>query len=322
MNNRRQFMIVAGASLLLPGSVIAQQNRPARIGILGSSPGPHWDTFTQELRRLGYESGKNIEFDFRWVEGRNERLATFAAELVSRKVDVIVTEGTLASVTAKKNTDTIPIVMAISADPVGAGLVSSLAHPGGNVTGSSSLAPNLIAKQFELLREIIPGMTRLAILSNPDHPLAKLTHAQAETAARALRVQLVLLSARGRADYYESFQNAIKGRAGGMLILADPTFDTEQNFLAEFALKNKLPALYNKTAFADAGGLVAFGARYSEFFARAATFVNKILKGAKPRDLPIEQATNFELAVNMKTAKALGLKMPQAILVRADKVIE
>jgi len=322
MNNRRKFMTVAATAMLLPVSAIAQQNKPARIGVLGSSPGPHWDTFTQELRRLGYEPGKNIEFDFRWVEGRNERLAIFAAELVNRKVAVIVTEGTLAAVTAKKNTNTIPIDMAISADPVGAGLVSSLARPDGNVTGSSSLAPNLIAKQIELLREIIPGLTRLAILNNPDHPLAKLAHAQAETAARALRVQLVPLSTRGRADYYEAFQNAVKGHAGAMLILADPTFDTEQSFLAEFALKNKLPTLYNKTAFADAGGLIAYGARYSEFFARAAIFVNKILKGAKPSDLPIEQATNFELVVNMNTAKALGLKIPQAILVRADKVIE
>ena len=237
-------------------------------------------------------------------------------------MDVIVTEGTLAAVTAKKTTNTIPIVLAISADLVGAGLVSSLAHPGSNVTGSSSLSPNLIAKQIELLKEIIPELNRLAILSNPDHPLAKLAHAQAETAARTLRVQLALFSTRGRADYYESFQNAVKGRAGGMLILADPAFDAEQSFLAEFALKNKLPTLYNKTAFADAGGLIAYGARYSDFFARAAIFVNKILKGAKPSDLPIEQATNFELVVNMKTAKALGIKIPNSILVRADKVIE
>lgn len=323
MYKRRNLLVAIGIGILVPSVGVAQKSAmPARIGILGAAPGPHWDTFKQELRRLGYEEGRNIEFELRWVEGRDERLATYAAELVNRNLSILVTEGTNAVVAARKATGKIPIVMAISGDPLGAGVVSSLARPGGNVTGSSSLAPDLISKQMELLKEVVPGMSRVAIMTNPEHPLVKQFLAQAESAARALRLQLAPISARGRADYFEAFQTAGKERAGAVLIAPHPTFDAEQTWLAEFAIKNKFVTLYNKPTFAEAGGMLVHGARYADFFTRAAVFVDRILKGAKPGDLPIEQPTKFELVINLKTAKGLGIKIPQSILVRADKVIE
>lgn len=325
MVTRRRIMLVAPISALItPFACLAQQQpvRRPRIGILGSAPGAQWTAFQQQLRKLGYEEGRNIEYVFRWSEGRNERLKAFAAELIEREASVIVTEGTLAAQIASKTTTTVPIVMAISSDPVRGGIVTSLARPGGNVTGLSSLSPKLVAKQMELMKELTPGIKRVGVLNNPHHPLAKELQQEAESVARALKLQIVLFPSRGRADYFESFSNMRKERCDSVLILPDPTFDAEQDWLADFAAKSKLPALYNKAAFAEAGGLISYGASYSEFFLRAATYVDKILKGAKPSDLPIEQATRFELHINLKTAKALGIKVPKSVLVRADKLIE
>ena len=324
MTSRRQFLVAMGAGVsLAPLAADAQTAaKIPRVGILAAAPGPHWDAFQHGLRNLGYMEGRNIALEYRFAEGRNERLPALAAEFIRLRVDIIVTEGTPAAQAAKKATGTIPIVMAIVGDPVGLGLVTNLARPGGNITGSSSLAPDLSAKQTELLKEVVPSLTRLAVLRNPVNPVTGLALKGIETAARVLRIHLIFVEARGRDEFEKSFSTIVSERADGLLVVADPTFDAEQKWLADFASKNRLPALYNKTLFVEAGGLMAYGARYSDFFGRAALYVDKIIKGAKPGNLPIEQPTKFELFVNMKTAKALGIKIPNSILVRADKVIE
>ena len=325
MITRRRLVIALGAGALAAPLASFAQQQPAkvpRVGILGAAPGPQWDTFKQGLRDLGYSESRNIALEYRWTEGKNERLPALAAELIGLRVDIIVAEGTPATQAAKKATGTIPIVMAIVGDPVGVGLVTSLVRPGGNITGSSSMSPDLSAKQMELLKEVVPSLTHLAILRNPANQSTGLALKGIETAARVLRVHLIFVEARGRDEFEKSFSTVVRERAGGLLVIPDPTFDAEQSGLADFASKNRLPALYNKTLFAEAGGLMSYGARYSDFFGRAAIYVDKILKGAKPAELPIEQPTRFELVINMKTAKALGIKIPNSILVRANRVIE
>ena len=293
-----------------------------RIGVLGDAPGPQWQIFRQALGELGYTEGQNIALEWRWAEGQLKRFPDLAAELVRLRVDVIVTEGTPAALAAKTATSTIPIAMAIIGDPVRTGIVQSLARPGGNITGSSSLSPELYPKQMELLKEILPGLRRLAVLWHPGSLGLRLALKYVESAGKVLRVQLQLVEAREAAELKSAFSMLTRKRPGALLVMADPTFDSVQGQIADLAAKARLPAVYNKSAFAEAGGLLVYGAQYSTFFRRAAYYVDRILKGTKPADLPVEQPTRFDVVVNLRTAKALGLKIPPSVLVRATKVIE
>ena len=319
-------------STLLLGILLAslpadaqQPARASRIGFLGtSSPStaPHaLEAFRQGLRGLGYLEGQNIVVEYRWAQGRQERLSGLAAELVRLNVDVIVAPNTQAALAARAATRTIPIVFAGVADPVGTGLVASLARPGGNTTGLSFLSPELSAKQLELLKEAVPKTSRVAVLWNPGNPGLALTLREAEVAARALGVQVQLLEARGPDEIDSAFLAMTRERADGLLILGDAVFLLHRTRIVGLAAKSRLPAMYNFKEFVDAGGLMAYAANLADLFRRAAVYVDKILKGAKPGDLPVEQPTRFELVVNLKTARALGLTIPQSVLIRADEVI-
>jgi putative ABC transport system substrate-binding protein len=326
---RRDFLIVAGALLAAPFAAGAQQAaKIARIGYLTSSQGlnPHLpEAFRQGLRDLGYVEGRDLVIEYRDAEGKAERLPALAAELVALKVDVIVAApGTLAARVAKEATRTVPIVF-IAADPVASGIVTSLARPGGNVTGLSNLAPALVGKRLELLKQAVPGVSRVAVLWFPgalgegtDKEMLK----EAEAAARALGVRLQLVEARGPADIDRAFSDMTDARAGALTVLPSNMFLREHRRLVDLAAKNRLPAVYTSREFVDAGGLMSYGANQPDLFRRAATYVDKILKGAKPADLPVEQPTRFELVINLKTAKALGLTIPPSLVQRADQVIE
>jgi len=330
MMERRAFLSTLAIGLLAaPLAAEAQSaGKVWRIGILsGYSPtSPEaarvWEGFLQGLRELGYVEGKNILIEGRYSEGRHERLPALAAELVRLKVDVIVAGGGPAPDEAKRATSTIPIVMANNADPVGSGLVASLARPGGNVTGLSLVTPDLVGRQLQLLTEAIPGVSRVAVLSNPTNPHHRLSLREAEVAARPLRLRLQILEARAPSDFAGAFSAASRERAGALLVVLDVMFFAERTRLAELAAKHRLPLTGGLREYAEAGGLLTYGPNLRDSFRRAATYVDKILKGAKPADLPVEQPTKFELVINLKTAKVLGLTIPPSLLQRADQVIE
>ena len=295
-----------------------------RIGFLSPrSPtdNPHLlEAFRQGLRELGYVEGQNIAIEYRFGEGRPERLPALAADLVRLKVDVIVTGAPPAPEAAKQATSTIPIVFAVTGDPVAQGLVASLARPGGNITGLANLAQEVVGKQLELLKEVAPKVSRVAVLQNPSNHAHPFVLRQAEGAARALGLQLHIVQARTPAEIDAAFAAMRSQRAGGVLVLRDSLFSAQRTQIPALAAKSRLPAVYGLREEAEAGGLMAYGANVLLMYRRAATYVDKILKGAKPADLPVEQPTKFELVVNLKTAKALGLTIPQSILVRADEV--
>ncbi len=305
-----------------------QPGKVFRIGILGNIPlaDPEgarlWGAFIQGLRDLGYVEGQNITIEHRYSEGKYERLPDLAADLVRLKVDVIVAPATNPVFAAKQATRTIPIVMTGSGDAVGSGLVASLARPGGNVTGLSTLAPEIVGKQLELLKEIVPRVSRVAVLSNPTNQAYPLLLGEAKVAARSLGVQLQLLEARRPDDFERAFVAMTRERAGALLVLGDGMFLLHPTWIADLAAKSRLPAMYLRREFVEAGGLIAYAPSLRDSFRRAATYVDKILKGAKPADLPVEQPTKFELVINLKTAKALGLTIPQSVLIRADEVIQ
>ena len=323
--------VLALSLLAAPLAAEAQQAaKVARIGYLSPNlaASPHLrEAFRQGLRDLGYVEGRNVVIEYRDAEGKVERLPALAAELVALKVDVIVAEGgnTLVPLAAKQATRTIPIVFAAAADPVGSGLVTSLARPGGNVTGLSSLGPELVGKRLELLTQAVPGVGRVAVLWLPG-ALGERTEKDmltgAEVAARALGVRLQFVEARGPADFDRAFSDMTRARAGALTVLPSNMFLREHRRLVDLAAKNRLPAVYTSREFVDAGGLMSYGANLTDLFRRAATYVDKILKGAKPGDLPVEQPTKFELVINLKTAKALGLTIPPSVLARADQIIE
>jgi putative ABC transport system substrate-binding protein len=326
---RRDFLIVAGALLAAPFAAEAQQAaKIARIGYLTSSLGvsPHLpEAFRQGLRDLGYVEGRNLVIEYREAEGKADRLPALAAELVALKVDVIVAPITSAARAAKQATETIPIVFAVSADPVTDGLVTSLARPGGNVTGLSILAPELVGKRLELLTQAVPGVSRVAVLRLPGalgERTDKYMLTEAEAAARALGVRLQLVEARGPADIDRAFSDMTSARADALTVLPSNMFLRERRRLVDLAAKNRLPAVYSGRAVVDAGGLMSYGPNIADNYRRAATYVDKILKGAKPGDLPVEQPAKFELIINLKTAKDLGLIIPQSVLARADEVIQ
>src|SRR6266446_522623 len=318
------------AIFILAGALAAdaqQAGKVPRIGFLGvTSPSDrpsHLDAFRQRLRELGWVEGQNIVIDYRYAEGRVDRLPDLAAELVRLKVDLIVSGGTQGVTTAKNATETIPIVMIAVRDPVGTGLIASLARPGGNVTGVSGYAGlEIVAKQLELLKETVPKIRRVAILSNPANAYHQLAIREVNVAARSLGVRLQLLEARGPNEFDGAFAAMAKERVGALLVLSDAMLSSHRTRLADLAARSRLPAAYGVRESVEAGGLMSYGPSFLDLYRRSAAYVDKILKGAKPADLPVEQPTKFELVINLKTAKALGLTIPQRLLMRADQVID
>jgi len=323
--NRRETIIALVALGGVPLAAEAQQAaKIARIGYLSSSlaDGLHTtEAFRQGLRDLGYVDGSNVAIEYRDAEGKLERLPALAAELVALKVDVILAAGSLLALAAKQATKTIPIVFAAAPDPVTDGLVTSLARPGGNVTGLSNLAPELVGKRLELLTQAVPGVSRIAVLWQPGGAGERTLQA-AEAATRPLGVRLQFVEARGPDDFDRAFSDMTSARAGALTVFGGAMFLNERRRLVDLVAKNRLPAVYVVREYVDAGGLMSYGPNIADNYRRAATYVDKILKGAKPADLPVEQPTKFELIVNLKTAKSLGLTIPQSVLLRADKVIE
>jgi len=327
--DRRAFLVGAAALLAAPLAAEAQPaGKVPRIGYLSlnlaTSPHLH-EAFRQGLRDLGYVEGRNVVIEYRDAEGKLERFPALAAELVALKVDVIVVTSTPAALAAKQATKTLPIVFAAAGDPVASGLVTSLARPGGNVTGLAVLAPELVGKCLELLTQAVPGVSRVAVLWYPGghgERTEKNILTGAEVAGRALGVRLQFVETRGPADFDGAFAEMTRARAGALTVLPSNMLINERRRLVDLAAKNRLPAVYGSREFVDAGGLMAYGPSFADMFRRAATYMDRILKGAKPADLPVEQPTKFELVINLKTAKALGLTIPQSLLLRADQVIE
>ena len=315
--------------LIVLAPLVAEAQQPGkvpRIGLLGggsaSAAAGRIDAFRQGLRDLGYVEGKTIVIEQMWAEGKLDRIPALAADLVRLKVDAIVSAGPTVTRACKDANITTPIVMGFDDDPVGSGLVASLARPGGNITGLSSLSPGLSAKQLELLKEIIPRLSRVAVLGSLIHPGTAQSLKEMELAARAFKVQLHYFNVVEPNTIDTAFGAARKERADAVLVLTSVVTTTQREKIIDLAVKNRQPAIYFTAEWVEAGGLLAYGANFIDLFRRAAVYVDKILKGAKPADLPVEQPTKFELVINLKTAKALGLTIPQSVLSRADQVIE
>ncbi len=295
-----------------------------RIGFLsgGLPGGPYVDAFRQGLREIGYVEGQNIAIEYRYGEGKFDQLPALADELVRLKVDAIVAGGTPPILAAKPATNMIPIIMVTSQDPVAIGLVTSLARPGGNITGLTCFAPELSGKRLELLKEAVPGLIRVAVLANPAEPTTPFDSATTEAAARTLGMQLQILHVRGADELESAFSAMVREHRRALNTLPSVMLFGLRERIADLAAKNRLPAMFDFREYVDAGGLMSYGPSLRDLFRRGAAFVDKILKGAKPSDLPVERPTRFELVVNGKTAKALGLTMPPSVLVRADQVIQ
>ncbi len=323
MISRRSFLTQLASAFLL-AAPLAAQAQPVktipRIGLLADAPS--WEPLRLGLRDLGYVEGKSFALEERSSQGRNERFSALASELVRLNVNIIVTWGTPATLAAKQATTTIPIVMASAGDPVRSGLVSSLARPGGNVTGLTVLGPDLAAKRLELLKEAVPTMTGVAFLWNPANPDQKSSLNEVQAGARALQVTLHSVEARSREELERSLAAMKQNRPSALLMTADAVHQRYIGRIVAFALENRLPAMYQLKEAVDRGELMSYGASLPDLGRRAATYVDKILKGAKPGDLPVEQPTKFELVINLKTARALGLSIPPLLLGRADQVIE
>jgi putative ABC transport system substrate-binding protein len=327
---RRVFLAGTGAVLLAAPLVVEAQpaSRVYRIGFLGSAPAtaqtnPSFlEVFWGRLRELGYVEGRNLVVERRSTEGRNERYRALATELVSLKVDLIVAPGTAAALASKEATSTIPIVTVVVGDPVGARLIASLARPGGNVTGMSSSAPDIIAKGLELLKEIAPRLSRVAVLRNATTPVYETSFKELEVAAQTMRVRLQPIGIRIPKDIESAFAAMTKERAEALIPMDDPFVSLQRQRIGDLAVQHRLPTVSSQRVYPEAGALMSYGPSFSDLFRRAATYVDKILKGARPADLPVEQPTVFEMVINLKTAKALGLTIPQSILVRADEIIQ
>ena len=330
MTNRRSF-VQASAVILLTVSLekgARPAGRPHRIGFLGvtsgSTPGAlrRIDAFRAGLRALGYVEGTDVVVEFRWADGDADRLAGLARELILLPVDVLVTQGSSGTRAAKDATSTIPIVMMAVGDAIGAGLVASLARPGGNVTGSTFLGPQIYAKQLELLKQADPRSTRIAVLMNPDNPSNRTVLHELEVAARSMKLTLTPIPARGQRDLEGAFHAMTAQHFDGVVVSADALLTANSTTIAELALTHRLPTASAWWEFAESGGLLVYGANIYDLYSRSLRFVDKIFKGAKPADLPVEQPTKFDFVINLKTAKALGLTIPPSLLVRADEVIQ
>ena len=297
-----------------------------RIGFLGNSTAALEANLVQPFRdglhELGYVEGRDVAIEYRWAEGQYERFPALIAELIALKVEVLVTAGTPAALAVKRGTTTIPLVMVAVGDPIGTGLVKSLARPGGNLTGLVSIAPDLEGKRLELLTEIVPKLSFVAFLSNPANPFHATSEKQARAAARSLHLKVEFFPVRAEAEFDRAFLTMGGQRPGALVMLADRLFLHHRARIVEFAAQNRLPAVYAYTELVEAGGLMSFGPSYPGMHRRAAYFVDRILKGGKPADLPMEQPSKFELLINLKTARVLGLVIPQAILLRADDLIQ
>jgi putative tryptophan/tyrosine transport system substrate-binding protein len=328
---RREFMAgIGGAMIARPIAALAQQKSVPVVGFLGFGSanlgGPNVAAFRQGLRELGYIEDRNIVIEYRWAEGKPERLQGLADELVAIKVDVIVTAGgTLAALSAKQATTTLPIVFSVVGDPIAEGLVGSLARPGSNVTGLSNVTNNLIGKWIELLKQVVPGGSLVAILWKPDSMPDRAREVrikEANVSARALGVQLQFVEARAAADFDRAFSEISAKGASGLVVLTTPVFDLGRQRIGDLAIKNRLPTVCASRTYVDSGGLMSYGPNFADLHRRAASYVDKILKGVKPADLPVEQPTKFEFVINLKTAKVLGLTVPPTLLAQADEVIE
>ena len=327
--NKAALLSILVVAVLLTVEVIAQAQQPTRIPRIGyliavspSTSANRIKVFQQGLRELGYTEKNNIVIEYRYAEEKLDRLPALAAELVRTKVDIIVTAGGQATRAAKEATSTIPIVMTNDPDPVGSGFVASLAQPGGNITGLSTLAPELSGKRLELLREVVRKLSRVAIVGTSTQPGHAHAIKELELAAKGFNVQIQYLDVIDTTDIETAFRAAAKGRADGILTLTSPILRSQRVQLAELAVKNHIPAIYNDIQFVEAGGLIFYGVSFLDLDRRAATYVDKILKGAKPSDLPVEQPKKFELIINLKAAKQIGLTIPPNVLVRADRVIK
>jgi putative ABC transport system substrate-binding protein len=313
-----------GVGVASAGHAIAQAGAKPVIGLLDAGERQEWwAAFREQLRKLGYVEGQNIAFETRFTRGKADQLPTAAQELVRLKVTVIVTAGSVTAQVAKRATSTIPIVMATGGvEAVGAGLAASLARPGGNVTGLTSMGAGLTGKRFEILREVLPRMSRLAVLWHADNPASAALVRELETAARSSKIALQNLGVKSAEEFAGAFTAMTRARAEAVFVVAGPYFFSERRRLSELALKHRLPSMHGTSEYVDAGGLLSYAPSYSDLFRHAAVYVDKILKGAKPGDLPIEQPTTFELVINMKTARALGVKIPPTVLFRAERVVE
>ena len=320
-------VLTMAAVLALLASLVADAQPPGkvpRVGVISEfAPAhPFIASFRQGLRELGYTEGQNIVVDFRHAQGALDRVSSFAAELIALNVGVLVVGGTESAKLVKAKTTTVPIVFVTSGDPVGSGLVTSLARPGGNATGLSIVTPELSSKQLELLRSLVPRASRIAVLYNPVNPAARSTLNEARDTARSLAIELQAFEVRSRHGLPNAFSMLVGWRPGAMLVLPDPMLGNELAQIAKLAAQNALPAMYVRREFAEAGGLLSYGPSFADNYRRGATYVDRILKGARPADLPVQQPTKFELVVNGRTAKTLGLTIPQAVLLQADRVIE
>src|SRR5215472_16481508 len=319
---RREFItLLSGAVAAWPLAARAQQGKPVTIGLLGSGTAAAQSeltaAFVRRLRELGWSDGRNLTIEYRWAEGRNERFAEIAAEFVRLKVDVIVTHNTLPPLAAKQATSVIPIVFATAGDPVGTGIVESLARPGGNVTGLSSQHPDSAGKRLELLRDLVPGLRRLALLAEPGNPFSALELAEVMTAARTLGLEVMLVEIRRGGDIPPAFE-ALKSRAEAIYVFPNPVLFVNRIRINTLAVGARLPTMHSVREYVEAGGLMSYGPNWPHMWSRAADLVDKILRGAKPGDIPVEQPTKFDLVINLTTAQALGLEVPPTLLARAD----
>jgi len=307
-------------------STAQQAAKVPRLGLLipGSSSAfaPRIEAFRYGLRDLGYVEGRNITMEYRFAEGKDDRLPALVAELIRLQVDIIVTDGEAAIRAAQHATTTIPIVMAVSGDPVGIGHVASLARPGGNITGLSFMQPEVSGKRLELLQEAVPKLSHVAVLWNPDVPVSTLGFKETQTAAHALGLQLQSLEVRGPDEFDQAFAAMTSEHADALVVLSNPLFFEHRRQLAELAVKHRLPAIFLFREYVEAGGLMAYGANLNDMWRRAASYMDRILKGTKPADLPVEQPVKFALFINLKTAKALGVTIPPTLLFQADEVIQ
>jgi putative ABC transport system substrate-binding protein len=323
---RREFITLLGGAAALPLAARAQQTAKLPIiGFLGQSTpvveSQRLDAFLKRLRELGWTEGRTVAIEYAWGQGSSERFAEIAADFVRLKVDVIVTAGTPNVIAAKQATSVIPIVFAVAGDPIANNLVASLARPGGNVTGLSTVATDLAGKRLELLREAVPGFRRLAIIGNVANSLAVLEMSEVQAAAARFGLEAAALEIRRAEDIAPAFE-ALRGGADALYVVADPLINTNRARIHTLAMGARLPAIYNAKEHVEAGGLMSYGPNFPELYRRAAEYVDKILRGAKPADIPVEQPTKFDLVVNLTTAKALGLEVPPTLLARADEVIE
>jgi putative tryptophan/tyrosine transport system substrate-binding protein len=321
---RREFITLVGGAAAWPLAARAQQPAMPMVGFLGvttpSDGSQRTAAFVRRLHELGWTEGRTVAIEYRWAEGRRERYAEIAAEFVRLKVDVIVTAGG-AVLATKQATSVVPIVFAVANDPVGSGLVASLARPGGNVTGLSLQFTDLAGKRLELLRETVPGFRRLAIMANVGYPGAVLESHEVQATARSVGLEVATIEIRGVEDIPTVFE-ALKGRAEALYVCADPLLGTHRIWINTLALGARLPTMHGNREHVEAGGLMCYGANFPDLYRRAAHFVDKILRGTNPADLPVEQPTKFDFVINLKTARALGLEVPPTLLARADEVIE